>query len=298
MGEVKVTQLGSCWLEYCVNHSYWWRPHNKLCVGHILKLPRHLCILTRMNFLTPLLYLISTGPTTVTVTRAVSLWAITVKDLPWLSLIWPMTLFISSISKRKVIKQAASLSLWLTLHCPLSQKCCHLEADKADDLLWESADYLQPPPSQAATRRWTGENQAHNQDVHCVGQDWWMCTQQSAHSKEISIPQKGWLCRCQKLWGMRGLLHLKRGRVPKRVHRAVLWLEQQILQSVEGPAFQVVETTLKQSQNQVSDFKYLFLKVHICNKSIKRLWKRQYIFVTWSCTLTYFSLYYNTNITN
>lgn len=34
-------------------------------------------------FLTPLLYLISTGPTTVMATRAVSLWAITVKDLPW-----------------------------------------------------------------------------------------------------------------------------------------------------------------------------------------------------------------------
>lgn len=77
-----------------------------------------------------------------------------------------MSLLISSIWNRKVTKQAASLSLWLTLHCPLSQKGCHLEADKADDLLWEIADYLQPPPSQAATRRWVTQKQAHNQEVH------------------------------------------------------------------------------------------------------------------------------------
>ena len=58
------------------------------------------------------------------------------EDFAWLELIWPITLFISSIAKRKVTTQTTSLSLWLTLCCPLSQKCCHLEAaDKADDLL-------------------------------------------------------------------------------------------------------------------------------------------------------------------
>lgn len=65
-------------------------------------------------------------------------------------------------------------------------------------------------------------------------------------------------------------MHLKWGGVPKKAHKAVPWLEQSSLQSVEGPAFQVVDTTLKQSQTQMSDFTYLLLKVHVYNKSNRR----------------------------
>lgn len=49
--------------------------------------------------------------------------------------------------------QTAPLSLWLILCCPLSQKCCHLEAaDEADALLEQLADYSPSSPKKMGTQ--------------------------------------------------------------------------------------------------------------------------------------------------
>lgn len=102
---------------------------------------------------------------------------------------------------------------------------------------------------------------------------------------------------CQIFWGMRRLLRLKYGRAHNRAHGPAFCLEWRSL-LLQSKVLPVVETTLKQSLSQISDFIYPLVKVHIYNKSSRRQWKRRHIFLTRSCTLIYFNLYYSSFITN